>query len=98
MGDALRILVFGLMSALNPTLLAVVTIMLLLPSPKKLMIGYLLGAYLTSIAVGLLIVFSLHGSAAVSTTRRTLSPIEDLVIGALLIVAGIVLKGGKMQE
>ena len=98
MGDALRILVFGLMSALNPTLLAVVTIMLLLPNPKRLMLGYLLGAYLTSVTLGLLIVFELHGSAAVSTTRQTLSPIEDLVLGALLIVAGFVLKGGKLQE
>jgi hypothetical protein len=98
MGDALRILLFGLMSALNPTLLAVVTIMLLLPNPKRLMLGYLLGAYLTSVTVGLLIVFELHGSDAVSTTRQTLSPIEDLVLGALLIVAGTVLKGGRLQE
>jgi hypothetical protein len=98
MGDAPRILLFGLTSALNPTLLAVVTIMLLLPNPKRLMVGYLLGAYLTSITVGLLIVFELHGSDLVSTTRQTLSPIEDLVIGTLLIAAGFVLRGGKLQE
>lgn len=97
MGDALTILVFALMSALNPTLLAVVTIMLLLQNPKRLMIGYLLGAYLTSITVGMLIVFELHSSAAVSTTRRTLSPLENLLIGALLIVAGVVLKGQRME-
>jgi hypothetical protein len=98
MDDALRILVFGLMSALNPTLLAVVTIMLLLPNPKRLMIGYLCGAYLTSITLGLLIVFELHGSGFVSSTRRTLSPIEDLVLGALLVVAGFALKGGRLQR
>ena len=34
--------------------------MLLLPNPKKLMLGYLLGAYMTSITLGLLIVFSLN--------------------------------------
>jgi len=96
-GDALTILVFSLMAALNPTLLAAVTIMLLLPNPKRLMIGYLLGAYLTSITVGLLIVFELHNAAGVSTAKRTLSPIEDLVIGALLIVAGLVLKGQRME-
>jgi hypothetical protein len=96
-GDGLSILIFGLMSALNPTLLAAVTIMLLLPNPKRLMIGYLLGAYLTSITLGLLIVFELHGSASVSTTKRTLSPIEDLVIGALLVTAGLVLKDQRMR-
>jgi Sap, sulfolipid-1-addressing protein len=95
--DGLTILVFGLMAALNPTLLAAVTIMLLLPNPKRLMIGYLLGAYLTSITVGLLIVFELHDSASVSTTKRTLSPIEDLAIGAILIIAGVVLKGERMR-
>jgi len=96
-GDALTILVFSLLAALNPTLLAAVTIMLLLPNPKRLMIGYLLGAYLTSITIGLLIVFQLHNSAAVSTAKRTLSPLEDLVIGALLIVAGLVLRGQRME-
>jgi hypothetical protein len=96
--DGLSILVFGLMSALNPTLLAAVTIMLLLPNPKRLMIGYLLGAYLTSITIGLLIVFELHGDEAVTSTKRTLSPIADLVIAALLITAGVVLKGQRMEE
>lgn len=97
MGDALSILVFALLSAANPTLLAAVTIMLLLPNPKRLMMGYLLGAYLTSITVGMLVVFELHGSAAVSTTKRTLSPIENLAIGALLVIAGVVLKGRRME-
>lgn len=97
MGDALSIFVFALMSAANPTLLAAVTIMLLLPNPKRLMTGYLLGAYLTSITIGMLVVFELHGSAAVSTTKRTLSPIENLAIGSLLVIAGLVLKGRRME-
>ncbi|MBS1881171.1 MAG: GAP family protein [Actinobacteria bacterium] len=97
MDDAISIVIFGLMSALNPTLLAAVTIMLLLPNPKRLMIGYLLGAYLTSITVGLLIVFQLHGDASVATTKRTLSPLGDILVGALLVIAGVVLKGQRMQ-
>ena len=97
MNEALSIFVFALMSALNPTLLAVVTILLLLQNPRRLMVGYLLGAYLTSITIGLLIVFELHGSAAVTTTKRTLSPIENLAIGVVLIIAGLVLKGQRME-
>jgi hypothetical protein len=97
-GDGVEILVFALMSALNPTLLAAVTIMLLLPNPKRLMFGYLLGAYLTSITIGMLIVFELHGDEAVTTTKRTLSPIADLVVAALLIIAGLALKGQRMEE
>ncbi|HEY2716798.1 MAG TPA: GAP family protein [Solirubrobacterales bacterium] len=97
MSDGVSILLFGLMSALNPTLLAAVTIMLLLPSPKRLMVGYLLGAYLTSIALGLLIVFELHGDASVASAKRTLSPIADLVLGGLLVTAGLVLKDRRMR-
>lgn len=97
MSDAVSILGFALMSALNPTLLAAVTVMLLLPNPKRLMLGYLLGAYLTSITIGMLVVFELHGSAEVTTTKRTLSPLADLLIGLLLVVAGVVLKGQRME-
>jgi hypothetical protein len=64
-------------------LLAATTVMLLLDHPKRLLLGYLLGALLTSMTLGLVIVFALDGSA--STAQNTLSPIYDLVLGGLLI-------------
>lgn len=73
----------------NPSLLAAVTVMLLLPHPKRLMSAYLLGAYTTSIAVGLAFVFSLHGSNFVKTSKHTLSPGQDIAAG--LIAFGIAL-------
>jgi hypothetical protein len=91
-GDLATIFVLALTAMLNPTLLAAVTLMLLLPDPKRLMLGYLLGAYLTSISVGLLIVFSLHDSSSVSTARNTLTPAEDLVFGAIALIVGLVLR------
>lgn len=81
----------SLLAMANPTLLAAVTLMLLTPNPKRLMFGYLLGAYVTSIGVGLAIVFALHDSDAVSTSKRTIGPGEDLVIGALLLIVAFVL-------
>jgi len=81
----------------NPSLLAAVTVMLLLPNPKWLMLGYLLGAYTTSITLGLLIVFSLHGSSAASTTRNTISPLEDIVVGLIALVIATVLATGRDQ-
>jgi len=39
---------------LNPSLVAATTAMLLLPNPESLMLGYLLGAYTTSITVSYL--------------------------------------------
>jgi hypothetical protein len=91
MSDLGEIFLLGLLAMLNPTLLAAVTLMLLLPSPKRLMLGYLLGAYLTSISLGLAIVFALHDSGAVNTSKQTIGPAEDIVVGLLLLVVAFVL-------
>ncbi len=95
MSDLGSIFLLSLLAMFTPTLLAAVTVMMLLPNPKKLMLGYLLGAYLTSITAGLLIVFSLHGSASVSTAKHTLGPIEDIVVGLVALLVAYVLGGGR---
>ena len=48
--DVGRIFGLSLTAALNPTLLAAVTVMLTLLSPKRLLLGYLVGAAVTSIS------------------------------------------------
>ncbi len=88
-------LLLALAAMFTPTLLAAVTIMMLLPNPKRLMLGYLLGALMTSVTLGLLIVFSLHDSGLVTTSQRTLSPAQDLVLGLLLLVISYVLYGDR---
>ena len=93
--DLASIFLLSLLAMFNPTLLAAVTVMMLLPGTKKLMIGYLLGAYLTSISLGLLIVFSLHGSGGVETARHTLSPAEDIVVGTIALIVAFVLGTGR---
>ncbi len=85
--DLARIFVSSVLATLNPSLLAAVIVMLLLPRPKRLMLGYLLGAYATSITFGLVFAFALHGSSAVSTSEHTLSPAGDIVAG--LVATGI---------
>jgi hypothetical protein len=97
MGDLISIFLLALLAMCNPTLLAAVTVMLLLPNPKKLMLGYLLGAYVTSITVGMLIVFSLHDTESAGTTKQTLSPIADLVLGLLLLLVAFVLGSGRTE-
>jgi len=54
--DMSQVILLSLTASLNPTLVAATTVMLLLDRPARLMSGYLLGAYLTSITVGLVIV------------------------------------------
>ena len=95
--ELLDIFLLSLLAMFNPALLAAVTVLLLLPSPKRLMVGYLLGAYTTSITLGLLIVFSLHNSSTESTSKHTVSPLEDVVVGVLALAIAWVLRTGRDQ-
>lgn len=95
MGD---VFIFALTAALNPTLLTATTVMLLLPNPKRLLLGYLLGAYMTSITLGLVIIYALLDSSAVSTQKNTLSPSIDLALGGILLVLAFVLATGRQER
>jgi hypothetical protein len=97
-GDLVSFIGLSLTAMLNPTLLAAVTVMMLLPAPKRLMLGYLLGSYLTSITAGLLIAFSFHGSGSVESARTTLTPAEDLAFGVIAIIIGLVLRSEFGEE
>jgi len=93
----LDIFLLSLTSMFNPSLVAAVTVMLLLPDPKRLMAGYLVGAYVTSITLGLVIVFTRQGSSTQSTSTHTISPAEDIVVGLLAIAIAFVLGTGRDQ-
>jgi hypothetical protein len=95
MGD---IFLLSLVSAANASLLAAVTVMLFLPSPKRLLLGYLAGALLTSLTIGFLIVFVVHDSSATSAARNTVSPSIDIAFGLILLLVAQVLRGGHDQR
>ena len=82
---------FALTAALNPTLVAASTVMMLLPNPVRLMLGYLAGALLTSITLGLLIIARLEGSGVVATTKGTLSPAATIALGCIALIGALVL-------
>ena len=90
-----EVVLLALTASLNPTLVAATTVMLLLDRTARLMLGYLLGAYMTSITVGLVIVFSLSNSSASNTTANTLSPAVDIGLGAIALAVAFVLYTGR---
>jgi hypothetical protein len=92
MGDAFAL---AFTAALNPTLLAATMVMLFAAEPRRLMFGYLLGAYTASISIGLVIVFALEGKDAVKTTQHTFSPGADIVLGLLCLVIAFVIRGDR---
>jgi len=92
-----QVILLSLTASFNPTLVAATTVMLLLPSPSKLMLGYLLGAYVTSITLGLVIVFS-ASSSTTSTTENTLSPAVDIALGLLALVGAWIVWSGRHER
>ena len=93
-----QVVLLSLTASLNPTLLAATTVMLLLPNPTKLMLGYLVGALTISITLGLLIVFSLHGSSTTKTTQNLLSPAADVALGGIALVIAYILYTGRHER
>jgi hypothetical protein len=92
MGD---VYVFALTAALNPTLLAAVTLMLTLERPKRLLLGYWLGAIITTVTWGLVLVFAVSGTSTSSTAKHTVSPAIDITLGALILVMAFVVATGR---
>jgi hypothetical protein len=93
-----QVILLSLTASLNPTLVGATTVMLLLDKPAKLMLGYLLGAYMTSITLGLVIVFSLSDSSTTNTTQNTLSPAVDIGLGAIALAVSFVLYTGRHER
>jgi hypothetical protein len=93
--------IFGLAvwAAIYPTLLACVVVILLLPRPERLLLGFWLGAMAMSLTCGLIVVFALGGSSgATTTTRHTISPIAEITLGAILLLLALVFFSGRNQR
>jgi hypothetical protein len=54
-----------------------------------------LGAVLTSVVLGLVILFALKHSHPVSTTKHSINPMADLVVGAIFVLVAVVLGAGR---
>lgn len=93
-----EVIVLSLTASLNPTLVGATTVMLLLDRPTKLMLGYLCGALMTSITLGLIIVFALPESSTTNTTKDTISPGVDIGLGAIMLAIAFVFYTGRMDR
>jgi Sap-like sulfolipid-1-addressing protein len=93
-----RVFLLALAAALNPTLLTATTVLLLLPNPKRLMLGYLAGAFTTGMVVGIVLVEWLSGSGAVSETKHAVSPAIDLAFGLIALIAAYAIQSGRMER
>ena len=93
-----HIFLLSLVAAANASLLAAVTVMLFLPEPKPLLLGYLVGALLTSVTIGVLIVFVVHDAGPEATAQTGISPSIEVAIGAIFLLVAYVLRAGHDQR
>lgn len=81
-----ELLPLALGSAIYPTLLALVVLIVGRPNPQRLLLGFFAGAMTTSLTIGSVIVFSLDGADAVGGNDKTVGPGINFVIALLLLV------------
>jgi hypothetical protein len=93
-----HIFLLSLVAAANATLLAAVTVMLFLPDPKRLLLGYLLGGLLTSLTIGFVVVFAVHDGGTESTAESGISPSIEVALGLVSLIVAYVLHGGHDQR
>jgi hypothetical protein len=81
-----ELLLLAVASACWPLLLAVVIISLRAQHPVRLMASFLAAALLTTLTVGLLLVYSLRGTSATSGSRHWFGPVVQIVAGSLALL------------
>lgn len=87
----LEILVLAVASAFWPTLIVIVVLALRLEHPIKILVWFLAGGLLTTVTIGIAIVFALQDSSFVSGSRPPANPTLDLVAGLLSLLAAYAL-------
>ena len=91
-----QLLPMALGSAVYPTLLAVVILILTQPNPRRLLAAYLAGALLTSLSIGLVVIRGLNsGHVLNGSSGRSVNPAVDLAVGLLLLALLYALLTGR---
>lgn len=82
----------ALLSAIYPTLVAVVIVALAAPHPAREMTFFLMGGMISSVTVGLVIVFALQGSSFVTGSSPPADPIIYFGAGVVAFVLAYVVR------
>ena len=82
----------AILSAFYPTLVAVAVVALAGPRPAHVMAFFLLGGMVTSVTVGLAIVFALQGTSIVDSSTSPLDPIVYFGAAAVALTLAVAVK------
>jgi hypothetical protein len=90
--------VLAIASMFWPTLIVIVVVALRLSHPVKILFGFLAGGLLTTVAVGIAVVFALQGSSLASGSSPSIDPVVYITIGLLSLLAAYVLDRRRVQS
>ena len=93
----LELLLLAIASMFWPTLILIVVVALRLSHPVKILAGFLAGGLLTTITVGIAVVFALQGTDLVSGSSRSIDPAVEITVGLLSLLAAYVLNRRRGQ-
>jgi cytochrome c oxidase assembly factor CtaG len=99
----LELLVLAFASMFWPTLILIVVLALRISHPVKILVWFLAGGLLTTITVGIAVVFALQGASFMSGSKPPVDPAIDITIGVLSLIGAFVLlrtgnRAGKSSQ
>jgi hypothetical protein len=95
--DWAELLLLAIASMFWPTLILVDVLAFRLPRPIPILAAFLAGGLLTTIVIGIVIVFFLQGSSLTGSSRPAFDPAVYLTAGALAVGAGYVLNRSRAK-
>src|SRR4029077_6589723 len=90
----LELLLLAVASMFWPTLIVIVVLALRVSHPVKILAWFLAGGFLTTVAVGIAVVFAFQGSSFMSGSDPTVDPVVYLTMGLLSVLGAVVLLRG----
>ena len=89
MPNWLEIVLLAFASMFWPTLITVVVLALRVPQPVRILAWFLFGGLLTTITIGLVLVFALQDASFVSGSSRSVNPVLNIAAGVLALVSAL---------
>jgi hypothetical protein len=87
----LELLVLAFASMFWPTLIVIVVLALGVSHPVKILIWFLIGGLLTTVSVGIAVVFALQGASFMTGSNPTIDPAIYISMGLLSLLAAFAL-------
>ena len=97
MSSWLELLLLAIASMFWPTLIVIVVFALRLEQPVRILFWFLVGGLLTTVTVGIVIVFELQGAIS-GSSRSSVDPAVDIAVGLLSLVGAYLLHRRESKQ